>query len=91
MLRKVMTGLLERTSFLTGANSTFVAEMYARYLEKPAMVDPEWSAFFEELKPINQSNLAMRNITTRASCIAVLLDVVDSKLADGPWIDRSTE
>ena len=48
-------------------------------------------ACFEELKPINQSNLAMRNITTRASCIAVLLDVVDSKLADGPWIDRSTE
>ena len=45
-----MTGLLEKTSFLTSANSTFVAELYARYLEKPALVDPEWSAFFEELK-----------------------------------------
>tara|TARA_R110000868_G_scaffold6363_19_gene36232 strand:+ start:21225 stop:24098 length:2874 start_codon:yes stop_codon:yes gene_type:complete len=45
-----MTGLLEKTSFLTSANSTFVAELYARYLEKPASVDPEWAAFFDELK-----------------------------------------
>jgi 2-oxoglutarate dehydrogenase E1 component len=46
----IMTGLLEKTSFLTSANSTFVAELYARYLEKPASVDPEWAAFFDELK-----------------------------------------
>ena len=45
-----MTGLLEKTSFLTSANSTFVAQLYARYLEKPASVDPEWAAFFDELK-----------------------------------------
>tara|TARA_R110002110_G_scaffold60822_8_gene171130 strand:- start:3336 stop:6218 length:2883 start_codon:yes stop_codon:yes gene_type:complete len=45
-----MTGLLDKTSFLTSANSTFVAELYARYLEKPASVDPEWAAFFDELK-----------------------------------------
>jgi 2-oxoglutarate dehydrogenase E1 component len=45
-----MTGLLDKTSFLTSANSTFVAELYARYLEKPAAVDPEWAAFFDELQ-----------------------------------------
>jgi len=45
-----MTGLLDKTSFLTSANSTFVAELYARYLEKPATVDPEWAAFFDELQ-----------------------------------------
>jgi 2-oxoglutarate dehydrogenase E1 component len=45
-----MTELLERTSFLNSANSTFVAELYARYLKQPAMVDPEWQAFFDELK-----------------------------------------
>ena len=45
-----MTGLIDKTSFLTSANSTFVAELYARYLEKPATVDPEWAAFFDELK-----------------------------------------
>jgi 2-oxoglutarate dehydrogenase E1 component len=41
-----MTGLIDKTSFLTSANSTFVAELYARYLEKPATVDSEWAAFF---------------------------------------------
>ena len=45
-----MTGLIDKTSFLTSANSTFVAELYARYLEKPATVDSEWAAFFCELK-----------------------------------------
>ena len=45
-----MTGLLEKTSFLTSANSTFVAELYARYLGRPASVDAEWAAFFDELK-----------------------------------------
>ena len=43
-----MTELLERTSFLNSANSTFVAELYARYLEKPATVDPEWQAFLAQ-------------------------------------------
>jgi len=45
-----MAKFLEWTSFLNSANSTFVAELYARYLEKPATVDPEWKAFFDELK-----------------------------------------
>ena len=45
-----MTGRLERTSFLTSANGTFVAELYARYRENPVTVDPEWAAFFDELK-----------------------------------------
>ena len=45
-----MTELLERTSFLNSTNSTFVAELYARYLEKPTTVDPEWKSFFDELK-----------------------------------------
>ena len=45
-----MAGMLERTSFLASANSTFVAELYARYLNQPASVDPEWAAFFDELR-----------------------------------------
>jgi 2-oxoglutarate dehydrogenase E1 component len=44
-----MAGLHERMSFLASANSTFIEELYARYLEKPATVDPEWAAFFDEL------------------------------------------
>ena len=45
-----MAGLRERNSFLASANGTFIAELYARYLERPASVDPEWASFFDELK-----------------------------------------
>ena len=31
---------LERSSFLFGTNATYVAELYARYLQEPAKVDP---------------------------------------------------
>jgi 2-oxoglutarate dehydrogenase E1 component len=36
-------------SFLTGANATFIAELYQRYLDDPASVDPSWIGFFQEL------------------------------------------
>jgi 2-oxoglutarate dehydrogenase E1 component len=36
-------------SFLNGSNATFVAELYARFLENPAAVDPSWASFFEDL------------------------------------------
>jgi 2-oxoglutarate dehydrogenase E1 component len=39
----------ERTSFLFGANATFIAELHARYLEDPNAVDPSWAEFFAEL------------------------------------------
>jgi 2-oxoglutarate dehydrogenase E1 component len=39
----------ERQSFLFGANADFIAELYGRYLEDPASVDPSWAAFFQEL------------------------------------------
>ena len=38
-----------RTSFLQGANATYLAELYARYQEDPASLDPEWRAFFASL------------------------------------------
>jgi 2-oxoglutarate dehydrogenase E1 component len=40
---------LEQTSFLYGANATFIAELYARYLRDPGSVDPSWGAFFADL------------------------------------------
>ncbi len=36
-------------SFLTGANATFIAELYSRYLESPNSVDPSWGSFFADL------------------------------------------
>ena len=36
-------------SFITGANATFIAELYATYLKNPAAVDPSWASFFRDL------------------------------------------
>ncbi len=36
-------------SFLTGANATFIAELYANYLKNPASVDASWARFFSDL------------------------------------------
>ncbi|ABC22014.1 2-oxoglutarate dehydrogenase E1 component [Rhodospirillum rubrum ATCC 11170] len=38
------------TSFLTGANAVYIAEVYSRYLADPSSVDPSWVAFFGELR-----------------------------------------
>jgi 2-oxoglutarate dehydrogenase E1 component len=40
---------LDETSFLYGANATFIAELYARWLEHPAAVDESWRRFFADL------------------------------------------
>ncbi len=44
-----MGSYIGHSSFLNGANATFVAELYANYLERPGSVDPEWSEFFGSL------------------------------------------
>ena len=40
---------LDGTTFLTGANAGFIAELYARFLEDPNAVDESWRKFFAEL------------------------------------------
>jgi len=37
-------------SFLSGSNATYVAELYARYLDNPNSVDPSWGSFFSGLE-----------------------------------------
>ncbi|MFQ5972044.1 MAG: 2-oxoglutarate dehydrogenase E1 component [Alphaproteobacteria bacterium] len=44
-----MASHMQQTSFLSGVNATFVAELYARYLEDPGSVDPSWADFFAGL------------------------------------------
>src|SRR4051794_41638145 len=39
---------LNGTTFLSGANAEFIAELYSRYLEDPAAVDQSWRQFFAE-------------------------------------------
>ncbi len=36
----------ENLSFLTGANSEYIAHLYSSYLRNPASVDPSWKDFF---------------------------------------------
>ena len=36
-------------SYLYGANSTFIEELYARYASNPASVDASWQRFFASL------------------------------------------
>src|ERR1700733_55286 len=40
---------LDETTFLSGLNSGFIAELYARYIADPASVDASWRDFFSDL------------------------------------------
>jgi 2-oxoglutarate dehydrogenase E1 component len=40
---------IDGTTFLTGANAGFIAELYARFLEDPQTVDESWRRFFSEM------------------------------------------
>jgi 2-oxoglutarate dehydrogenase E1 component len=40
---------IDRNTFLSGGNATFIAELYARYLQDPNAVDEGWRRFFAEL------------------------------------------
>ncbi len=44
-----MSTPIDETSFLTGGNAVFIAELYGQYLADPASVDPSWIQFFHEL------------------------------------------
>jgi 2-oxoglutarate dehydrogenase E1 component len=45
------------TSFLYSANADFIAELFQRYNENPALVDPSWLNFFEKLPDDERSVL----------------------------------
>src|SRR5438094_7660588 len=40
---------IDGTTFLTGNNAGFIAELYARFLDDPNAVDASWRRFFSEL------------------------------------------
>lgn len=44
-----MTQSAEASSFLYGANSAFIEELYQRYLTSPSTLDPSWRDFFDGL------------------------------------------
>ena len=44
-----MASQIEQLSFLNGANATFVAELFTRFLDNPGSVDQSWAEFFGTL------------------------------------------
>jgi 2-oxoglutarate dehydrogenase E1 component len=53
--------MLDEPSFLTGANATYLSELYARYAEDPSSVDADWAHFFDGLKDDGRAILAELN------------------------------
>jgi 2-oxoglutarate dehydrogenase E1 component len=49
MTEQSQNALFHSSSFLQGHNLRFVEELYARYAEDPASVDPSWAEFFRSL------------------------------------------
>ncbi|HET7448793.1 MAG TPA: 2-oxoglutarate dehydrogenase E1 component [Methyloceanibacter sp.] len=58
MTRHELNDVFARTSFLQGANATYLAELYAQYQENPSSLDPEWREFFASLDDDAHSVLA---------------------------------
>ncbi len=50
MSRQDANAAFALTSFLHGANASYIDDMYARYEADPRSVDPEWQEFFKSLK-----------------------------------------
>jgi 2-oxoglutarate dehydrogenase E1 component len=58
MTRHELNDVFARTSFLQGANATYLADLYARYQDNPAALDPEWREFFASLEDDREDVLA---------------------------------
>src|SRR5438270_269075 len=50
MSRQDANAAFALSSFLQGANATYIDELYARYEKDPASVDSDWQEFFKSLK-----------------------------------------
>ncbi|MES2750170.1 MAG: 2-oxoglutarate dehydrogenase E1 component [Pseudomonadota bacterium] len=74
------------TSFLDGANATYIDDLYARYEKDPSSVDPEWVDFFKSLKdqPADVARNAQGPSWEKANWPATPNDDLTSAL-DGNW------
>ncbi len=68
-------------SFLTGANATFIAELYATYLKNPAAVDASWASFFGDLADDEASLLKDIEGASWAPSDAAVIGVSDAEAA----------
>ncbi|MDD7909749.1 MULTISPECIES: 2-oxoglutarate dehydrogenase E1 component [Pseudovibrio] len=50
MARQDANNVFALTSFLYGANASYIEELYAQYQENPRSLEPEWQEFFSTLQ-----------------------------------------
>jgi 2-oxoglutarate dehydrogenase E1 component len=58
MTRHELNEVFASTSFLQGANATYLVELYARFEQDPDSLDPAWRAFFASLNDAKTDVLA---------------------------------
>jgi 2-oxoglutarate dehydrogenase E1 component len=79
------TALLE-TSFLYGANATFVEELHEKFLDDPNSVDPSWRAFFQQLRDDPGAvRAAVRGPSWYRADLAAPKTTEITRLLDGDW------
>jgi 2-oxoglutarate dehydrogenase E1 component len=78
-------------SFLTGANATFIAELYASYLKNPAAVDAGWAAFFSDLADDEAALLKDLEGASWAPSDAAIIGVVDNENASANTKGKSAK
>jgi 2-oxoglutarate dehydrogenase E1 component len=88
MSRQDANAAFALSSFLQGANATYIDELYARYESEPASVDPEWQEFFKSLKdpPADVRKNAEGPSWAKANWPLTPSDDLTSAL-DGNWVE----
>ncbi|MBN8977950.1 MAG: 2-oxoglutarate dehydrogenase E1 component [Rhizobiales bacterium] len=86
MSRQDANAAFALSSFLYGANATYIDDIYARYEKDPGSVDPEWQEFFGSLKdkPADVQKNAEGPSWARANWPLTPKDDLTSAL-DGNW------
>ncbi len=79
------TALLE-TSFLYGANATFVEKLHEKFLNDPNSVDPSWRTFFQQLRDDPSAvRAAVRGPSWYRADLAAPKTTEITRLLDGDW------
>src|SRR5262245_26735689 len=88
MSRQDANAAFALSSFLQGTNATYIDDIYARYEQDPASVDPDWQAFFKSLKdtPADVRKNAEGPSWSRDNWPLSPRDELTSAL-DGNWIE----
>ena len=88
---------VDGTTFLTGNNAGFIAELYTRFLEDPEAVDESWRQFFSQMDDDLSAVLAESHgpswgnpaprIITNGAAAPAKIDVEELPHGTSPWAE----